>query len=145
MIDTSRTIDEYLALPYTDWVRIDVDEGGYYAGVVELPGCLADGETRAEALERLQDAKRSWLTSAIDHGDPVPLPLELQEYNGKILVRAPKSLHRDLAQRAALEGTSLNQLCVSYLSRELGMAVAAGRGESPMDNSADPTMAASVI
>lgn len=78
MTDASRTIDEYLALPYTDWVRIDVDEGGYSAGVVELPGCLADGETRAEALERLQDAKRSWLASAINHGDPVPLPLESQ-------------------------------------------------------------------
>lgn len=74
MTDTPSTIDEYLALPYTDWVRSDIEEGGYYAGVVEPPGCLADGETHAEALARLQDAKCSWLTSAIDHGDPIPLP-----------------------------------------------------------------------
>ena len=78
MADMSSTIDGYLALPYTDWVRSDVDEGGYYAGVVELTGCLADGETCAEALERLRDAKYSWLASAINHGDPIPLPLELR-------------------------------------------------------------------
>jgi len=78
MTDTPRTIDDYLALPYPDWVRIDVDERGYYAGVVELPGCLADGASREEALLRLRDAKRSWLTSAIEHGDPVPLPRHLQ-------------------------------------------------------------------
>jgi antitoxin HicB len=120
----SRTLEEYLSLPYTEWVRPDTDEGGFYAGVEELPGCLADGETRAQALEALQDAKRSWLATALEFGDEIPLPLSLQDYSGKILVRAPKSLHRDLAHRAALEGVSLNQLCVSLLSRGLGLTQA---------------------
>lgn len=118
----SRTLEDYLALPYTEWVRPDTEEGGFYAGVEELPGCLADGETRAEALEELQEAKRSWLATALEFGDEIPLPLSLQDYSGKILVRAPKSLHRDLAHRAELEGVSLNQLCVSLLSRSLGPA-----------------------
>ena len=117
------TIEDYMALPYTEWVRPDEEEGGFIAGVEELPGCYADGETRAEALEELQDAKRSWLQSALQFGDRIPPPLDLEDYSGKMLVRASKSLHRDLAHRAALEGVSLNQLCVSLLSRSLGIPI----------------------
>lgn len=121
MTDKPRTLEYYLALPYTEWVRPDTEEGGFYAGVEELPGCMSDGATRAEALEELQDAKQSWIGTALEFGDEIPMPLELEEYSGKILVRAPKSLHRDLARRAALEGVSLNQLCVSLLSRGIGI------------------------
>lgn len=115
-----QTIEDFMALPYTEWVRADPDDGGFIAGVEEWSGCLADGETREEALTELQDAKRAWVASALEFGDPVPLPLELEGYNGRILVRTPRSLHRDLLRRAAREGVSLNQLCVSYLSRALG-------------------------
>lgn len=118
------TIEDFLALPYTEWVRPDEEEGGFYAGVEEFPGCLADGETRMEALERLQDAKRAWLDATLESGARVPMPLQLEDYSGKILVRAPKSLHRDLAHRAALEGVSLNQLCVSLLSRGIELPLA---------------------
>lgn len=135
-----QTLEDYLALPYTEWVRPDTEEGGYYAGVEELPGCLADGESRAEALERLQDAKRSWLATALEFGDHIPMPLHLEDYSGKILVRAPRSLHRDLAHRAALEGVSLNQLCVSLLSRGIGLQSASeadlksnGTGDQAVD------------
>lgn len=116
-----QTAEDYLALPYTEWVRVDLDDGGFVAGVEEWPGCLADGETRTEALEELQNAKRAWVESALAFGDPVPLPLELEGYSGRILLRTPRSLHRDLAKRATREGVSLNQLCVSYLSRALGL------------------------
>ena len=41
------------------------------------------------------------------------------------MVRFPKSLHRELARRAAEEGVSLNQLILSYVSRCLGAPQAA--------------------
>lgn len=41
-------------------------------------------------------------------------------FNGRILVRVPKSVHRELAERATSEGTTINQLILSYLSRGLG-------------------------
>lgn len=133
-----RTLEDYLALPYTDWIRIDAEEGGFIAGVEELPGCLADGETRAEAIERLQDAKRAWIGAALEFGDPIPQPLALEGYSGRMLVRAPKSLHRDLAHRAALEGVSLNQVCVSYLSRALGLTGVASAIEDERVSSPAP-------
>lgn len=38
-------------------------------------------------------------------------------YNGRILVRLPKSLHRQLAEEAKDEGVSLNQYMLYKLSR----------------------------
>lgn len=40
-------------------------------------------------------------------------------YNGKILVRVPKTLHRALVEEAKREGVSLNQLCLAKLARSL--------------------------
>ena len=44
----------------------------------------------------------------------------MEEKSGKIIVRAPKTLHSMLAEKAKLENTSLNQLCLMYLSIGLG-------------------------
>ena len=43
--------------------------------------------------------------------------IEEIEYNGKILVRVPKSLHKDLIKKAQAEGVSLNQLIVYKLAQ----------------------------
>ena len=40
-----------------------------------------------------------------------------QEYSGKISLRVPKSLHRDLAQGAKEEGISLNQFILYKLAK----------------------------
>ena len=43
--------------------------------------------------------------------------IEEIEYNGKILVRVPKSLHKELVKTAQEEGVSLNQLIVYKLAQ----------------------------
>lgn len=50
------------------------DGGGYLATVTELPGCMADGETREEALHRVEDAMLSWACVAAEMGREVPAP-----------------------------------------------------------------------
>ena len=50
------------------------DGGGYLATVPQLPGCMADGETRAEALERVEDAMLTWAFMADKMGRAVPNP-----------------------------------------------------------------------
>ncbi|MBI3971593.1 MAG: toxin-antitoxin system HicB family antitoxin [Chloroflexi bacterium] len=42
------------------------------------------------------------------------------DLSGRLVVRLPKSMHGELARRAAEEGVSLNQLILSYVSRCLG-------------------------
>ena len=46
----------------------DIEGGGYMTEYINLKGCIADGETKIEALEELEKAKISWLMSAKEFG-----------------------------------------------------------------------------
>ena len=50
------------------------EDAAYIAEVPELPGCLSDGETRAEALENAEDAMRAWIETARELGREIPVP-----------------------------------------------------------------------
>ena len=50
------------------------DGGGFLATVPELPGCMSDGETRAEALANVEDAIATWIHSAQKMGHTIPKP-----------------------------------------------------------------------
>ncbi len=40
--------------------------GGFLAEYINLKGCMADGETKFEALEELEKAKESWLLASVE-------------------------------------------------------------------------------
>lgn len=44
--------------------------------VAELPGCTADGRTRAQAAKAVAVAIREWLAAASSQGDPAPVAAE---------------------------------------------------------------------
>jgi predicted RNase H-like HicB family nuclease len=48
----------------------DAEEGGYWAEVPALPGCVTQGETREELEENLREAIGAWL--AAGEGDCEP-------------------------------------------------------------------------
>ena len=52
----------------------EAEGGGFGATVPELPGCMSDGETRAEALANVEDAIATWLFCARKMGTPIPEP-----------------------------------------------------------------------
>lgn len=113
-----------MKLPYrvTVYPLSEADGGGWFAEIPELPGCASDGETPERALANLQDAKREWFLAALETGRPIPKPTPLnQEYSGRILVRAPKALHRRLVYLAKAQGVSLNQMVVYLLTRGVEM------------------------
>lgn len=112
-----KDLDYYMGLPYQMIFHPD-PEGGYAVEFPELPGGLTQGETLEDAHAMAQDAKRAWLLDALNRGDPIPEP-EDGEYSGRILLRAPKSLHKELVDRAKREGVSLNQFMIYQLSRSL--------------------------
>ncbi len=37
------------------------EEGGYWAEVPALPGCVSEGDTRDEALANIREAAEGWL------------------------------------------------------------------------------------
>ncbi len=49
----------------------DVD-GAFIAEVPELPGCMADGATKAKALAAVDEVARQWIETAKSLGRPVP-------------------------------------------------------------------------
>ena len=48
------------------------DDGRWMAEVMDLPGVLAYGQTRQEAIERVQALSLRVLADRIEHGESVP-------------------------------------------------------------------------
>ena len=68
-----RTLEYYLSLPYT--IHLTPDEEGYwFAEIPLLEGCMTNGKSREDALAMLDDAKRAWLTTALELGLLIPEP-----------------------------------------------------------------------
>ena len=111
-------LEYYMSLPYTVEV-VPYHDGGFFAKIKELEGCMTEGETLEETLELLEDAKRAWLEAALEDDLEIPLPesmREEKEYSGRILLRLPKSLHKKLTEAAQKEGVSVNTYIVNLLS-----------------------------
>ncbi len=112
-----KTIDEYMNLPYAVELIPDMDEGGFTVFIPDLHGCMSVGETVEDAYNNIEDAKREWLTAAMEEGIRIPEPDTSDSYSGQFKLRIPKSLHRQLALQSKKEGVSMNQYCVYLLSQ----------------------------
>jgi len=118
-----RTLEEYLALPYTIEIVHDHDDdghAGFVAEVKELPGVISQGETVEEAAANVHDAMAGWISVALEDGIEIPEPVDVDAYSGRFLLRIPRSLHADLARGAEEEGVSLNQFVATTLARVVG-------------------------
>jgi len=116
---TSRKdLDYYMQLPYKIEVTPEEDGTGFTAEIPDLKGCMASGETIEDAFQTIVEVKKAWIEIALARGWRIrePISQELKEYSGRFNVRLPRYLHRELAQLAQVEGTSLNQLVVAFLA-----------------------------
>ena len=53
--------------------QLGADDGyGWIAIVPDLPGCMADGASQSEALQRAEDAIEEWKDAASIMGRPIP-------------------------------------------------------------------------
>ena len=50
------------------------EDNMFIAEVPELPGCMADGETRMEALSNAEQIINEWIETAKEMGRPIPPP-----------------------------------------------------------------------
>ena len=114
-------VEKYLQQPYHKVVSGNAVEG-FLVEVMELPGCMTDGLTEAEALANVPEAMAAWLETALLDGAPIPAPFPERTYSGKVIVRMASSLHERLAQQAEREGVSLNQWLVTLLAQGAGAA-----------------------
>ena len=119
-----KSLEYYMNLPYKLEIVPDLDEGGYVARYPELPGCITVGNCVEHVVSNALDAKREWLTAALEDDIPISEPGELDDYSGQFKLRLPKSLHKSLAEHSRAEGISMNQYCVYLLARNDALAKA---------------------
>ena len=54
-------------------ILIEQDEDGFFVTECpSLPGCISQGQSRAEALDNIQDAIKGYIESLRKHDEPVP-------------------------------------------------------------------------
>lgn len=117
-----KDLNYYMALGYKiEIVPIPKDEGGGF--MARLPqfgtlGIVGDGDTPEKALANLSENQKDRFQQYIDEGLDIHEPdMESDEYSGRFVVRIPKFLHRELAQSAQKNGSSLNQYVSILLAK----------------------------
>ena len=70
----AKTIDEYMKIQYRKEVVPDTEDGGYLVSFPELPGCLTCVESLDKAVEAANNAKREWISAALEDGIKIPEP-----------------------------------------------------------------------
>lgn len=118
----AKTVEEYLKLPYAIEVMREESDGyaGWFAQVLELPGCMTQADTFAEVDAMIQDAMRAWIETALEKQIPIPEPRAAEQYSGKFVVRVPRSLHKTLVEAADRDGVSLNAYVNVALAQVVG-------------------------
>lgn len=88
----------------------------------ELKGCVAQGEALDEALAEFKINEQEWLETAKEVGIPIPKQCiqKINDYSGKLSLRIPKTIHRELTEVAQKEGVSTNALINSYIAKGIG-------------------------
>ena len=54
-------------------------DGGYVATVPALPGCVSEGDSRAEVLKKIEEAIELYLEDVREAGEPIPVETD-REY-----------------------------------------------------------------
>ena len=103
-------------LHYSTIVRWSEEDEAFVAVLAELPNLSGVGDTPDEAVREAFVAAAAAVEVLQEDGLPVPDAEPMPTYSGQLRVRLPRSLHRRLAETAAMEAVSLNTLIVSRLS-----------------------------
>ena len=118
-----KTREYYMALPYKRVIYPTGESGdtAFFAEVLELEGCCADGATYTDAYETLTEEMGNCIQMCLNMGIEPPLPKLPRKHSGRVLVRMPATLQYKLALKAKEENVSINQLIVSKLSASINM------------------------
>ena len=86
------------------------EDKAYLAIIPELPGCMADGETREEALQNIAIICDQWIETARDEARPIPAPLSIQDM---------ARLHEESQRQLALQVQKAIQDAVNQIVSQL--------------------------
>ncbi len=82
----------------------------FVARVAEFPSLAAHGETQEEAMKEIEEVVGFVILDLKDNNEPIPEPFGKRSFSGRLVLRMPEYMHRQLALEALEQGVSLNQL-----------------------------------
>ena len=85
-------------------------DDSFVARVAEFPSLAAHGDTQEEALSEIKGVVGFVLNDLKESDEPIPEPFGKRSFSGKLVLRMPEYMHRQLAIEAMQQGISLNQL-----------------------------------
>lgn len=104
-------------------IRRIIDNNGacFEARIRELPDVAEYADSYEEAYALAIDAIETTAQVLAEQGRSMPVPVrDENDFSGRITLRLPRTLHRNLSFIAREEGVSLNQLLASVLSLYAG-------------------------
>ncbi|MCS6915680.1 MAG: hypothetical protein RMK29_03555 [Myxococcales bacterium] len=101
-------------------VSFDAERKLFVARVPELDPCFAEGASRTEAIAALEQEIEALVANQRERGTrPPPAAVDETQWSGEITAQVSRSLHRELAFQARLEGIELPQLLSEILASGL--------------------------
>ena len=114
--------------------KLSNEDGGGYLAYIPLIECYGDGETAEDAIAEVYSVAEALIKIAVEDGKEIPQPQYYKdeyEFSGKLSVRLPKNLHKQVSERAKVEDCSINQLISTYIA--MGVGDAFGRTENVLE------------
>lgn len=101
---------------YTYRVTWSEEDAEHVALCAEMPSLSFLAGTPAKALKGMMKMVGDIITDMTANNEPIPEPIAGRTYSGKFQVRIPPEQHKQLAIKAAEQGTSLNRYVSSKLA-----------------------------
>ncbi|MEW5801117.1 MAG: toxin-antitoxin system HicB family antitoxin [bacterium] len=101
---------------YTYRVTWSEDDNEYVGLCAEFPSLSWLAKTPEKALEGIRKVVSDVVNDMQANREKIPEPIACKHFSGKVLVRVPPEVHRNLAIKAAEEKISLNRLISSKLA-----------------------------
>ncbi len=110
-MDTKKNLKYYLNLNWSYTIEQDSHKGKkfYIIRVNELPGVCTDASTIEKGMEEIKDAIAGAIELYLEQGDPIPEPINKEEFKGKIAYRTTSERHYNLAKLAQQKHVSMNK------------------------------------
>jgi predicted RNase H-like HicB family nuclease len=106
---------------YRILVSFDPERAVYVARAPELEHCTAEGQTRSEAITKIEEEITAMLENIRERGGSPPTALDddIAQTSGELTVKISRGLHRDLTWQARVEGVEVGQLAGEMLAQAL--------------------------
>ncbi|MDP1835937.1 MAG: type II toxin-antitoxin system HicB family antitoxin [Chlamydiales bacterium] len=108
---TKKKLDYYLNLKWSYTIEEEDVEGKriFIIRVNELPGVCTDAETVEEGMREIRDAISAAVKLYLKQGEPIPEPIDKEQFKGQIAYRTSRERHYLLARAAKQQHKSLSK------------------------------------